>query len=178
MEMPTKRRLAFTSLVLVDEESIVSSSMFNHLCYSLQNAHEMLNEDCTPWRIVKFRNCYQLPPVGRGDEAVYDLREMCAFKPSLWVKQVGNQQLELKHVWRKVDERFINMLSQLRVGDVSDELSAFLEQRSQVYSAHVATGGLKNLGITHILPHGERVGTRNHECLSMKQMVSGSTRRV
>jgi len=178
MEMPTKKRLAFTSLVLVDEISMVSSRMFTLLCYSLQKAHEILNEDGTPWRVVAFGDFYQLPPVSRGDEDVYDLRGLCAFKSSLWVKQFGNQQLELKYVWRQEDQKFISMLSQLRVGDVSDELSAFLEQRYQVYNDRVATGGLTDLDITHIFPHRKRVGTHNQQCLSMMEMVSGSTRRV
>jgi len=178
MEMPTKKRLAFTSLVLVDEVSMVSSRMFTFLCYSLQKAHEILNEDGTPWRIVAFGDFYQLPPVRRGDEDVYDLSGLCAFKSVLWVKQFGNQQLELKYVWRQEDAEFIKMLSQLRVGDVSDELSAFLEQRYEVYNDRVSTGGLTDLDITHIFPHRKRVGTHNQQCLSMMEMVSGSTRRV
>jgi len=104
MDEHTQRRLALTFLVLLDEVSMVSSRMYTVLCYCIDKAHEEANSD-ESWRIAAFGDFHQLPPVQRGnkDEDSYDTRGMYAFKSAYWKTQFGNEQLELKYVWRQED---------------------------------------------------------------------------
>jgi len=78
--------------------------MYTILCYCIDKAHEEANSD-ESWRIAAFGDFHQLPPVKRGDkdEDSYDTRGMSAFKSAYWTKQFGNEQLELKYVWRQED---------------------------------------------------------------------------
>jgi len=177
MTTATKKRLSDTALLLIDEVSMVSSRMFTLLCHCLDNAHAEHNAD-RPWRMVAFGDFFQLPPVRRGDEDKYDTRGMYAFKSLFWARLFDNHQLELKYVWRQADKHFIDMLSHLRVGNVTDDLAAFLEKRAEVYNSRVSAGGLTDLEVTHIFPHRERVKTHNRQCLSTMEMINGCKREM
>jgi len=179
MDEQTQRRLALTSLVLLDEVSMVSSRMYTLLCYCIDKAHEEAKSDGS-WRIAAFGDFHQLPPVKRGDtdEENFDTRGMYAFKSAYWMKQFGNEQLELKYVWRQEDRMFIKMLSDLRVGHVSDDLTAFLEERHNVYSSRVTSGRMTDLDVTHIFPHRVKVALHNNQCLTTMELLHGTTRSV
>jgi len=177
MTTAAKKRLSDTALLLIDEVSMVSSRMFTLLCYCLDHAHAEHNPE-RPWRMVAFGDFFQLPPVRRGDEDKYDTRGLYAFKSLFWTRLFHNNQLELKYVWRQADKQFIDMLSHLRVGNVTDDLAAFLEKRAEVYNSRVSAGGLTDLEVTHIFPHRERVKTHNRQCLSTMEMVNGCKREV
>lgn len=62
MDGMTKRRLADTSLRLLDEASMVSSRMFTTLVHSLKMAHARMN-NTGQWRMVVLNDFFQLPPV-------------------------------------------------------------------------------------------------------------------
>lgn len=78
MDGMTKRRLADTSLLLLDEVSMVSSRMFTTLVHSLEMAHARIN-NTGQRRMVVFGDFFQLPPV-RGDEDQFDTSGQYAFK--------------------------------------------------------------------------------------------------
>jgi len=179
MDEQTQRRLSLTSLVLLDEVSMVSSRMYTLLCYCINKAHEEAKSDAS-WRIVAFGDFHQLPPVKRGDtdEDSFDTRGLYAFRSAHWMQQFGNEQLELKYVWRQEDRKFIKMLSDLRVGDVSDDLAAVLEQRYNVYTSRVKSGQLTDLDVTHIFPHRAKVALHNNQCLTTMELLRGTTRSV
>lgn len=177
MTTATKKRLSDTAVLLVDEVSMVSSRMFTLLCYCLDHAHAKHNPE-RPWRMVAFGDFFQLPPVRRGDEDKFDTRGLYAFKSLFWTRLFHNNQLELKYVWRQADKQFIDMLSHLRVGNVTDDLAAFLEKRAEVYKSRVSAGGLTDLEVTHIFPHRERVKIHNRQCLSTMETINGCQRQV
>ena len=81
-------------------------------------------------------------------------------------------------MWRQNDRALIKMLSDLRVGNVLDDLAAFFEQRYSVYDPRLRTRTLTDLDATHILP--DRVGLAKHrnKCLSTMEHLYGSNRRV
>eukprot|EP00170_Pyropia_yezoensis_P000827 contig_3800_g829 len=118
MDAMSKRRLAETSLLLLDEVSMVSSRMLTVLIYEIEMAHARVNND-VQWRVVVFGDFYQLPPV-RGDEDNFDTSGQYAFTSSYWCRLFQNDQLQLRHVWRQEDKKLIKMLSCLRVGDCRD----------------------------------------------------------
>jgi len=177
MSNVTKTRLSTTSLVLLDEVSMVSSRMFTVLCYCMDKAREEFKSDRL-WRMVSFGDFFQLPPVKRGDEDNYDTSGAYAFKSEYWTRLFQDEQLQLRYVWRQEDKKFIEMLSHLRVGDVSDDLAAFLKDRNDVYEAATATGGLTDLEVTHIFPHRNKVATHNHQCLTTMEAINGCVREV
>lgn len=166
----TKRRLADTCLLLVDEVSMVSSRMFTVLVYSMEMAHSSLN-NALQSRLLVFGDFFQLPPV-RGDEDQFDTSGMYALKSFYWERLFHNEQLQLRYVWRQEDKKLIKMLSHLRVGDVSTELADFPQLRSLAYKARVEGGGL-DMGVTHVFPHRHRVMAHNSVCLSALERANG-----
>jgi len=177
MTAATKKRLSDTAVLLLDEVSMVSSRMFTLLCYCMDASHADHNPD-RPWRMVAFGDFFQLPPARRGDEDKYETRGCYSFTSAYWTRLFNDQQLELKYVWRQEDRRFIEMLSSLRVGNVTEDLAAFLEKSAEVYNARVSAGGMTDLDVTHIFPHRERVKIHNRQCLSTTEAISGSKRLV
>lgn len=176
MDSMTKRRLAETTLLLLDEVSMVSSRMFTVLIHAVEMAHARVN-NTMQWRIIAFGDFYQLPPV-RGDEDQYDTRGLYAFKSAHWKRLFRTEQLQLRYVWRQEEKKLIDMLSRLRVGDISTDLADFLQSRAQVYQARVAAGGLFNMGVTRIFPHRERVKAHNLVCLAEMERTTGCARLV
>jgi len=175
MHEATRKRLAHTSLLLVDEVSMVSSRMFALLCYSIDAAHAEMNKSGL-WRMVAFGDFYQLPPVKRGDEDNYDTRGLYAFKSVHWTRLFDNEQLELRYVWRQEDKKFIDMLSHLRVGNVTDDLAVFLEERFKMANVRAATGDCTDLEVTHIFPHRPHVVKHNRQCLNTMEAINGCKR--
>lgn len=176
MDGLTKRRLADTSVLLLDEVSMVSSRMFTMLVYSIEMAHTQVS-DYLPWRLVAFGDFFQLPPV-RGDEDHYDSSGQYAFKSVYWRRLFRNEQLQLRYVWRQEDKKLIGMLSRLRVGDLSSDLDNFLRSRSAVYQARVEAGVVMDMGVTRIFPHRHRVKAHNADCLASMEKLNGCARVV
>jgi len=173
-----KERLANTSLLLVDEISMVSSRMFTLLSYGLQRAHKEINSH-HDWKFVAFGDFYQLPPVKRFDEDVYDTTGTFAFMSPWWLKLFGSIAFVLKYVWRQEDRLFVKMLNELRVGVVTAELRSFLERRQQYYEANgQSLEGASLMETTHILPLRVSVDKHNQDCLSTLEAINGSEREV
>lgn len=169
----TKRRLADTSLVLLDEVSMVSSRMFTTLIYAIDSAHANMSKNA-PWRIVVFGDFFQLPPV-RADEDSYNTSVMYALKPTYWMRLFHNKHLELRYVWRQEDKILIAMLSRLRVGEDSVELAEFLQSRSDAYKAQPVACAPK-MSLTRIFPHRRSVNAHNLACLSTMERENGCAR--
>ena len=176
MNVSTKARLALTSLLLIDEVSMVSSRMFTLLISSITRAHEELNPGAG-WKVVAFGDFFQLPPVWRADEDVFDTRGTYAFKSPRWRKLFGAKMLQLDYVWRQEDTRFIGMLNELRVGVVTPELQVFMEQRTEEYALSGAgTQDASEVDTTHIFPHRAKVDEHNEACLSSMEVITGCKR--
>jgi len=177
MTAATKMRLGDTTILLLDEVSMVSSRVFTLLCSCVDRAHAKHNSD-RPWRLLAFGDLFQLPPVRRGDEDKYDSRGFFAYKSAYWMRLFNDQEVELRCAWRQDDRMFIEMLSRLRGGDVSDNLATFLEMRAEVYQTRVSTGGMMDLDVTDIFSHRERVKIHNWKCLWMTESINGCQRVV
>ncbi|KAK1859246.1 hypothetical protein I4F81_001843 [Pyropia yezoensis] len=176
MDGMTKRRMADTSLLLLEEVSMVSSRIFTVLVYSIENAHVKMNNNLQ-WRIVAFGDIFQLPPV-REDEDHFDSSGLHAFKFAYWGRLFQNKQLHLRYVWRQEDKMLIAMLSRVRVGDVCCDLEEFLNWRSAVYKARAEAGDVLDMGVTRIFPHRHRVRAHNLDSLSKLEKTNRCTRAV
>lgn len=84
-----------------------------------------------PWRITAFGDFYQLPSVHDAEEEdiLFDTEAGYAFQSAAWNNVIAGNLLELTYVWRQVDVDFIDMLRDLRIGDVSAALTAFVNAR-------------------------------------------------
>jgi len=176
MSKQTKQRLATTSLLLLDEVSMVSSRMFSVLVYCMEQARVVFPRART-WRMVAFGDFYQLPPVRDtdDDDVIFDVEAGFAFESDAWDKTFGLEVLELKYVWRQEDAEFIDMLSKLRVGVVSKELSNLMAARMDKYKEAVKAGGLDNM-VTHVLPRKKEVNEHNEMCLKALEASTGTER--
>ncbi|KAK1868412.1 hypothetical protein I4F81_010901 [Pyropia yezoensis] len=99
MDRLTKMQLADTTLILLDEVSLVLSRMFTSLIYSLEIAHAKMESDVV-WRIVVFGDFFELPPL-RGEEDNNDTSGLYAFKSVSWNRLFQNEQLLLRYVWHQ-----------------------------------------------------------------------------
>lgn len=176
MDGLTKRRLAGTSLLLLDEVSMVSSRLFTLLVYSIEMAHAKVNKDIH-WRVVAFGDFFQLSPV-RGDEDHFDNSGLYTFKSVYWKRLFLNEQLHLRYAWRQEDKKLLGMLSRLRVGDVSSDLEDLLHSRTSAYKARAEAGVALDMGLMRIFPHCQRVKAHNVDGLSTLEKMNRSTRVV
>ena len=177
MSKQTKQRLATTNLLLLDEVSMVSSRMFSVLVYCMEQSR-VVYPRARAWRMIAFGDFYQLPPVRdtEDDDVIFDVEAGFAFECDAWDKVFGSEVLELTYVWRQKDVKFIDMLSKLRVGVVSKELSNLMAARMEKYKAAVKAGGLDQ-HVTHVLPRKKDVNAHNERCLQALE-VSTATKRV
>lgn len=81
-------------------------------------------------------------------------------------------------MWRQEDKKFIDMLSHLRVGNVSSDLADFLRSRAAAYEARMEAGGQLDRNVTRIFPHRDRVKAHNLACLAEMERESGRARVV
>lgn len=118
-----KRRLKFAQCVVIDEVSMLSGR-------TLEAASEIAKEargSMEPWgglRIVAVGDFAQLPPVTRGGED-----KDWAFMHPVWYES-GFRTVCLKTVVRTDEERLLRILDQVRSGNVTYEVTEFLEEKS------------------------------------------------
>ena len=178
MNKQTRQRLATTNLLLLDEVSMVSRRMFAVLVYCLQQSRVVFRR-ARPWRIIAFGDFYQLPPVRdlEDEDVIFDNEAGYAFECNEWDETFGKEVLELKYVWRQEDVEFVDMLSKLRVGVVTEELSSFMEARLIKFQEAVKAAGFVG-DVTHILPRTKDVAEHNEVCLSALEATTGVVRMV
>jgi len=178
MSKQTKLRLASTTLLLLDEVSMVSRRMFSVLVYCMEQSRVVFSR-ARPWRMVAFGDFFQLPPVRdlEDEDVIFDAEAGYAFECDEWDRTFGADMLDLKYVWRQEDVEFIDMLSKLRVGVVSKELTSFMEARHRLFREAIEAGGLDR-DVTHILPRNKDVNKHNEECLSALEATMNTARIV
>lgn len=150
---------------------MVSSRMFTVLIHLMETAYARINTK-ERWRLDVFGDFLSLPPV-RGDEDQYDTSGRYTFKTMYLKRLLRDEQLQLRCVWRQEDMKLIEMLSHLRVGDVSTDLADFLESRAEAYKARVDVGGLLDMSLTRIFPHRNRIKALNLVFLLKQEKDSG-----
>lgn len=115
--------------------------------------------------MIVFGDFFQLPPL-RREEDNFEASGKYAFKPSYWKELFISEQLQLRYVRRQEDKKFFQILSLFRVGDVSDDLSLFLESCSAVDNARVADDLIKQMAVTRIYSHRRSFQVHNLDCLA------------
>jgi len=111
----TKKLLANISLVVIDEISMVSASLLEMIALRLKQAD---------YRgvLLVVGDFLQLPPIARAYQKIE-----FAFQSESW-SAFAFKKIELKHIYRTDDEKFIALLGHVRFGRVDEAVHTQLNQ--------------------------------------------------
>lgn len=114
-----------TNILIVDEVSMMSQKIFDILCEIGKNARYGSNH-FGGIQVVFCGDFYQLPPVGDQNEP--ETSNFC-FESRYW-NQVfpPSSYVELSTIFRQNDEKYINILQQVRLGELDKENRAILNK--------------------------------------------------
>lgn len=104
-------------LLVIDEISMVSADLMEMIRYRL-------NTSKFKGRVLLVGDFYQLPPVQKQDSAQL-FKFTYAFSSSAW-SDMGLKNVELLVSKRTQDMKFYEILSQLRVGELDDEVVSYI----------------------------------------------------
>ncbi|MEA1955775.1 MAG: DEAD/DEAH box helicase [Campylobacterota bacterium] len=102
-----KKLISAIDLIVIDEVSMVSDSLFNMIKYRLNQANFL-------GVVLVVGDFLQLPPVSRFQKDVN-----FAFESSSW-KEFNFQTIELTHIYRTDDIKFIELLHSVRFGKIDE----------------------------------------------------------
>jgi ATP-dependent DNA helicase PIF1 len=122
----TRRKIQSTEVLAIDEISMLSKETFENLNTLLQ-AIRASSRPVGGIQLVMFGDFFQLPPVNSNN--------FC-FESNLW-KEAGIQTVCLKEVFRQEDERFVELLNNIRYGRIVKEDIELLKTRYNVKSSGV-----------------------------------------
>lgn len=118
-----------TDILVVDEVSMMSKKLFELLNYIGQRIRKAPHLPFGGIQIVFSGDFYQLPPVGRQDEA--DTIAFC-FESPLWSASF-KKSIALTTIFRQKDQSYCKVLNQIRVGKLSKSSYQKLLARVQPY---------------------------------------------
>lgn len=165
---PAVARLMKAKTLLVDEVSMLSSNLIDHLFRQVDEVNRMRSRRGDPLRVVLFGDVMQLPPVVRleEDEKVAELWQErygddIFFFNSPAYKARYRRTVELYDVYRQENEDFRGMLNSIRMGKVSRRMLDTL-------NAHVTGEGIfmdrmKGKGVMYLASTNRRVDELNRE---------------
>lgn len=108
--------------IIIDEISMVRPDVMDYVDRKLQ----MYRGCCDPFggvQIIMFGDLFQLPPVVKKDEE-YILRQYydsAYFFNSFALRESGFKIIELTHIFRQSDKRFIEILNHIREYQITEE---------------------------------------------------------
>lgn len=123
-----RRKKIFENLntLVIDEISMVSADVIDMIDHKLRIARgkDLPFGGC---QVVVFGDLYQLPPVIVGETAKQYMRDHYGttfFFGAPGVKQGEFQTIELSHIYRQNDDKFISLLNRIRLGHRTDDVLA------------------------------------------------------
>lgn len=102
-------------LLIIDEISMVRPDIIDHIDRQLR-LYRLNDEPFGGVQVVMFGDLYQLPPVVKKDEknVLLEFYRGVYFFYAHVLREVGFKIIELNHVFRQSDERFIDILNNIR----------------------------------------------------------------
>lgn len=110
------------------------------------------------------------------EDKLFDIEASSAFESAAWPTLLQQSMLELTYVWRQADQQLMEMLADLRIGTVSQDLAAFLDERKQHYGDAIRSNDGLIEDATHIFPRTVEVRQHNNMCLSRTECATGRRR--
>lgn len=119
--------------LIIDEVSMVRSDLMAGIDQSLRVNRGRPHDSFGGVRLLMFGDLHQLPPVVQDPEVAAHLENTYGgpffFSHSAFHEGAGTQCLELSQIFRQSDEVLIEILNQLRDGEVTEEILAILNTR-------------------------------------------------
>ena len=111
-----KQVLRSTELLIVDEVSMLRADILDAIDFRLKSTRRNYNQSFGGVQVLMIGDLYQLPPIVKNKEwnllkAYYDSMH---FFEAHTLKEAGMIYIELNKIFRQKDERFINLLNNLR----------------------------------------------------------------
>lgn len=117
--IPATLRVKAAKMLAVDEISMVDASLMEAMD-AVFRAVRGVNEPFGGIQMIFFGDFLQLPPVNRESKF--------AFESPVW-KKAEIETFRLTKVFRQEDEAFSAVLNEVRLGNITPEVGAFLNQR-------------------------------------------------
>ena len=119
--------------IIIDEISMVRADMLDAMDYSLRRNGGKSNLPFGGKQVIMFGDLFQLPPVMRKEDAeatfYYQVYNSPWFFEAYSIKKNPPEILELEKVYRQNDRDFINLLDNIRFGDMKWEELKKLNER-------------------------------------------------
>ena len=113
-------------VLIVDEVSMMSLKIFN-LCDAIGRAIRKKNKPFGGIQVIFTGDFYQLPPVGTPGEPD---TELFCFESAIWKTVFSPENhIQLTTVFRQKDPIYINILNEIRQGQLSEENKTILQNR-------------------------------------------------
>ena len=113
-----KKILKATDLIVIDEISMVSTTLMDMILYRL--------ESCSyTGRLMLVGDFYQLPPIVQGNKSGLFGEMLFAFESSAW-QRIDPEVVELTEMKRTQDAHFTHILSKVRRGISDDEVVSYM----------------------------------------------------
>lgn len=115
-----------TKVLIVDEVSMMSKKIFE-ICNEIAKRSRNCSLPFGGIQIIFTGDFFQLPPVGNYGEP--DTEQFC-FESNEWLSVFKPENhVQLRTIFRQSDETYINILSEIRIGKISDSNKQILEKR-------------------------------------------------
>jgi ATP-dependent DNA helicase PIF1 len=115
-----------TKILIVDEVSMMSKKIFE-ICNEIAKRARNCTLPFGGMQVIFTGDFFQLPPVGNYGEP--DTEQFC-FESSEWFTVFKSENhVQLKTIFRQTDETYVNILSEIRMGKLSDSNKCILEER-------------------------------------------------
>jgi len=153
-----KKILQELELLIIDEISMVRCDMLDAVDAVLRHVRRRHNERFGGVQVLFIGDMFQLPPVIKEHEwrLLKDFYNSPYFFDSLVIKEEPPVYIEFKKIYRQSDERFINVLNQVRNNELDDDGGKLLEKR---FSADFKRS--KDDGYIILTTHNERARNKN-----------------
>ena len=120
-----KKNWKATKILIIDEVSMMSRKIFD----ALDAVARIVRNNPAPFgglQVIFCGDFYQLPPVPTANEP--ETGEFCFESDKWWTVFRPEHHIELKTIFRQTDPKYIEILAQIRMGEISSENADILRQ--------------------------------------------------
>jgi ATP-dependent DNA helicase PIF1 len=108
--------------LIIDEVSMLSKELFELIDYIGREVRGKYGIPFGGIQVICCGDFFQLPPVAKNAEASY------CFESPLWVEVMGGYSFELLDIFRQKDQRLINILNEIRHGEITHVTNEMVNQ--------------------------------------------------
>jgi ATP-dependent DNA helicase PIF1 len=124
-----KNKWINTDILIIDEVSMLSKKLFE----LLDELGKLLRDNITkPFggiQLIFSGDFFQLPPI--GNKIDYDSSKFC-FESERW-SDTFDHQINLKHIFRQSDDTYLQILNEIRIGNISQNSIDILNNKVKEY---------------------------------------------